>query len=969
MGSPAFTAPEVLQGETPTAAADVYGLGATLFCAITGHAAFERRSGEQVVAQFLRIAKQPIPDLREAGIPGDVSAAIEAAMARDTAARPATAAEFGELLRAVQERHGMPVDEMPLPVASGSGSIGAQHGGRSPTGSAHRRGDADATRCSDAVSPAAADPGAGTATSAAGQAARRAAAATGRDSCADRVREEHARGPVERHPDRRGCGRGVADRRSRRQQCGVVPGAPDRGDSAVRPALARELGEALEAHGDDAERYVLTSLINEIHERGERVAVVIDDWHLVTDPATVVAMEFLLDNGCHHLQVVVTSRTQSGLPLSRMRVRDELVEIDSAALRFDDDESHSFLVDLGGLELERGDVEDLTESTDGWVAALQLASLSLRGCDDPALLIGQLSGRHHGIGEFLAENVLAALEPRLLDFLLATSISERICGELASVLAGVPDGQAVLEEIEERDLFLRRLGDGRWFRYHHLFAEFLQQRLERDHPERIRQLHRTACEWFAEHRLISDAVDHALAADDEQRAVALVESDGTYLVEHSQMTTLLGLVGKLPQDLVAGRPRLQLAVAWANILVHRAVPANRALDLVDSLLERGTLTESETTDLRVEADVVRAVVELRADRPVRVDELVGPALSRPDTLPPFVVSVAANVATFGAVYRFDFDAARRLQDWALTYHRQNNGPWNAVTGQCWVGVAASEQLDLHAAEDNFRKALRMARRSGGGHSHTARLAGSLLGVLLYERGEIAEAERLLDEGYKLGAEGGPVDFKLARYVVGARIKALRGDRAEAARRLTEGARIAENLSLRRLRAAAENERIGLGLPADLDLEAVPPVEYSARRRPGDGIEEIIAQLEEATAIRLLLREHPCGTELACTWAQEWVDKLEGGGRPRALLLARRLLVECLAAAGRTDEAKAMLASIATQCARLGMVRFLPDGGPHIASLLAALREAQQAERWPSEWAPIPASFLTELVATDLPDTT
>ena len=292
--------------------------------------------------------------------------------------------------------------------------------------------------------------------------------------------------------------------------------------------------------------------------------------------------------------------------------------------------------------------------------------------------------------------------------------------------------------------------------------------------------------------------------------------------------------------------------------VHRAVPANRALDLVDSLLERGTLTESETTDLRVEADVVRAVVELRADRPVRVDELVGPALSRPDTLPPFVVSVAANVATFGAVYRFDFDAARRLQDWALTYHRQNNGPWNAVTGQCWVGVAASEQLDLHAAEDNFRKALRMARRSGGGHSHTARLAGSLLGVLLYERGEIAEAERLLDEGYKLGAEGGPVDFELARYVVGARIKALRGDRAEAARRLTEGARIAENLSLRRLRAAAENERIGLGLPADLDLEAVPPVEYSARRRPATASRKSSRNSRRPPPSGLLLRDTPAG---------------------------------------------------------------------------------------------------------------
>ena len=205
-------------------------------------------------------------------------------------------------------------------------------------------------------------------------------------------------------------------------------------------------------------------------------------------------------------------------------MQDELLEIDATALRFDVTESKNFLVDLSGLDLDHNDVEELTAKTDGWVAALQLASLSLRGRDDPVRLIGTMTGRHHAISEFLAENVLDTLEPSMLDFLLATSITEGICGDLASALSGVPDGQAMLEQVEERDLFLHRI-DEQWFRYHQLFSDFLRHRLGRD-PERVARLHRVASTWFAEHQMVSEAVDHALAAGDDERAVKLVENDG-----------------------------------------------------------------------------------------------------------------------------------------------------------------------------------------------------------------------------------------------------------------------------------------------------------------------------------------------------------------------------------------------------------------------------------------------------------
>jgi serine/threonine-protein kinase PknK len=724
---------------------------------------------------------------------------------------------------------------------------------------------------------------------------------------------------------------------------------------SVRPKLAEDLRQTLEERGEDAGRHVLTSLINDIDQGGAPIAVIVDDWHRITDATTMEALAYLLDHGSDYLQVVVTSRTRAGLPMGRMRVRDQLIEIDSAALRFDMSEAHAFLVEVCGLALDETDVAHLEQTTDGWIAALQLASLSLRDSDDPAGLISRMSGRHHAIGEYLAENVLDMLEPEMLDFLMATSLTERINGDLASALAGVRYGRAVLEQAEDSDLFLRRLDEEReWFRYHHLFAEFLQRRLARDHPERITQLHATASRWFAENRLLREAVDHALEAGEDERATELIELRGFELTQHAQMGTLIALVSKLPPNIVALSPRLQLLLGWANVLLQRPVAARAALDAFESAAGKRALPAPQLHDMRVEADVIRAVVELHGDHTAGLDELVYECLSRPDSLPPDVVTSAALVASCLDIYQFDFAAARRWQDWAEPYQQRANGPFTLIYGHCLAGIAANEDLDVTEAERCFREGLRVAQRSGGAHSHAARLACALLGELLYERGEVEEAERLLDESYQLGAEGGVVDLMIARYVTGARIKAVRGDRDAATARLDDGGRVAATLDIPRLRAYVDNERMRLGLPV-------------AKRRGGEdedalpegGLGEITAQLRDETKILELLEDQP---DLACERAQTWVDRLETQRRPRALLRANRLLVDALSAAGRTDEAKDILVNIAAQCAELGMMRYLRDGGARVVALVAALRDDLRSGRWGPSWPPIPPAFLDSILS-------
>jgi len=168
--------------------------------------------------------------------------------------------------------------------------------------------------------------------------------------------------------------------------------------------------------------------------------------------------------------------------------------------------------------------------------------------------------------------------------------------------------------------------------------------------------------------------------------------------------------------------------------------------------------------------------------------------------------------------------------------------------------------------------------------------------------------------------------------------------------------------LGRLGALAENERIRLGLPPHPEFGVLPVTSYEARRQPVDAIDEITVQHEEASAIRMLyIEDDPASRELACRWAQEWVDRLAAQNRPRALLQARRLLVACLAAAGRVDEAKSTLATVAAPCAELGMVQYLIDGGPWVIATMAQLQTDMQAGRWPSEWPDVPADFLHRVI--------
>lgn len=601
-GSPAFTAPEVLKSEPPTIASDIYGLGATLFAVLTGHAAFERRSGEKIVAQFLRITTEPVPDLRAQGIPMDVAAAIEAAMTAEPVERPATAAEFGELLRAVQAGNGMAVDDMAL-LVDGAPARAIAHPsatptpGRAVTGATGRRGR-------DTVESPVTPPRSASTKYRPAVSKR---TVLGRRRLIEVLRAGEPRRLTVIHGP---AGTGKATLAAQWFHALAADGVPvawlhvDDDDNnvvwflahlveaigQVRPDLGSGMERELEERPEDAEKYLLSMLIDDVGACGEPVVVVIDDWHRISDQRTWRALEQLLDSGGDQLRLVVTSAHRAGLPLSRMRVRDDLVEIDWQQLSLTLEETNELLLECNRLDLSDVAVAVLHATTEGWMAALQLASLSLveheqRGQNGMTEVIGGLTARR--IDEYIAENIVGDLEPKMIEFLMSIAIVEQVNGELASILAEVDDGQAMLEEAEERDLFLRRLDvDPQWFRLHQMFADYLRRRCRREHPGLDRVLHLRASEWLAQHKQMDEAVDHALAAADPNRAAVLVESGSVDALDHPRLAALLGLVAKLPKQGVVPRATLMMAVARANVALRRSDTVRSALNRIDRMLDR-----------------------------------------------------------------------------------------------------------------------------------------------------------------------------------------------------------------------------------------------------------------------------------------------------------------------------------------------------------------------------------------------
>ena len=347
---------------------------------------------------------------------------------------------------------------------------------------------------------------------------------------------------------------------------------------------------------------VLTTLMNSVAVLGDEVVLVLDDYHLIGNAAIHAAFGFLLDHMPPQLHVVLASRSDPPLALARLRGQGHVDELRASDLRFTSKETVQFFSEVMQLSLTGDDIHTLAERTEGWIAGLHLAAVTLQGRDDPQSYVAAFSGAHRSIVDYLGEEVLQRQPPRVQRFLLETSILDRLNGPLCDAVLEQSDSQEMLERLEAANLFLVALDDERyWYRYHHLFAEFLRTRLRVRQPELVPLLHRRASNWFSAQILLPEAVQHALAAGDHAQAAELVEANAdTMLWVNCELFVLQQVLKMLPEALVRSRLRLALTNAWA-VTLTRPSDAEAYLQIAEAILHEDTTRPAANGGSRFDA--------------------------------------------------------------------------------------------------------------------------------------------------------------------------------------------------------------------------------------------------------------------------------------------------------------------------------------------------------------------------------
>ncbi|MGD1993579.1 MAG: hypothetical protein PVI59_10325, partial [Anaerolineae bacterium] len=397
----------------------------------------------------------------------------------------------------------------------------------------------------------------------------------------------------------------------------------------------------------------LTPLVNQLDMVSRPFVLVLDDYHVIETPAVHEGLAFLLKHLPPQMHMVIATRVDPPLPIARLRGRAQLTALYQADLRFTSEEATDFLNQVMGLDLSAENVTALEQRTEGWIAGLQMAAISMRGHDNAASFVRAFTGSNRYILDYLSEEVLRQQRQYVQTFLLQSAVLDRLSGPLCDAVIGTADpaaidAQSVLEYLERANLFIVPLDDERrWYRYHHLFAGLLRRRLQRETPHLVPKLHHRASVWYEENGLMAEAVGHALSAGDYERTADLIERAGWATFTRGEMTTILGWISALPERLIRSRPKLSVLNAWAMAKSGHLEDVEACLADIDPHQLPGEVAAVRAYVAGVHGDLSRAV------------ELARHAL---DHLPEENLLLRAIVAqNLGVAYHWSGDSAAAVR--------------------------------------------------------------------------------------------------------------------------------------------------------------------------------------------------------------------------------------------------------------------------------------------------------------------
>ncbi len=376
---------------------------------------------------------------------------------------------------------------------------------------------------------------------------------------------------------------------------------------AVDGNMGRELDAVLDSGQLPPPETITATLTNSILGTPHKFLCVLDDFHVIQDRTILAALETLIAHLPPQLHLALVTREDPLLPLARLRASRQITEIRSADLRFSSQEAGSFMKEMMGLALSEGDLALLEERTEGWIAGLQLAGLSMQGREDLSNFIANLRGTQRFILNYLMDEVLGRQNGEIQVFLLQTSILEGLNGDLCDAVTGRSDSSQVLERLFTANLFLIPLDDeGHWYRFHHLFLDLLRNQQNRLPKENLLALHRRACRWFEGAGMPGDAIEHALAARDYGHVVDLLELNAMPMVSQGDFRTLEGWMKALPPEWQASSPKANLAVALIHLIHGNYERVATYLAQADVPISRANVSDAKTIAMRAEWLAIRS---------------------------------------------------------------------------------------------------------------------------------------------------------------------------------------------------------------------------------------------------------------------------------------------------------------------------------------------------------------------------
>src|ERR687897_2554445 len=676
---------------------------------------------------------------------------------------------------------------------------------------------------------------------------------------------------------------------------------------------------------------VLTALSNELLELPRDFVLVLDDYHSIRSETIHDALAFLLDYWPPPMHLIVSGLTSPPLPLPRLRARGRLTELGAQDLRFTHEEAADFLGRTMGLHLTAERVAALEKGTEGWIAGLQLVAHALKDREEEFRSMEPIAGGTRHVFDYLADEVLSRQPEDVREFLLETSIVETLSGPLCEALTDRTDGREMLERLERSNLFLVPLDDeGRYYRYHHLFAAFLRERLGRERPDAILELHRRAGLWYEDDGCLAWAVEHTLAAQDFDRAADLIEEETGVRRRYVDAAMLLRWLGTLPDDLVRQRPHLCLLYAWAlahsgalEDAEHRLRDTEEAMKLDDrgSMME---LSDEERTMLG-EICIIRARMAAMRENAPLTTKLSNRAL---ELLPEGELHLRGDVALdLGHAYCSvgDLESASEAFARAAATGRAADDLRTALFGLRYQASQEISRGRLRRAKELLLDGERLAESRPDGVPSVAGIIHTGVGEVLYERGGLDEARRILEEGIEHGRRSGEAKILVYGYVNLARVLMARGDAEGAHSLIREAGRLTPKWPLNWARQA----RFYLA-QGDVRSAARWAREYGATQ---DYV-SYPRHFERITMARVLLGEGR--TDEALDFLDRLLeDAVSDGRRAHEIEL---LILRALALNGRGDTEGALhsLKRALALAEPEGFVRLFVDEGPPMAALLERL---------------------------------